>query len=827
MDYLGAHGVGMIIDFATGLAMKTKDPQPSIIQLDVNHKGHYVLNIVEHLTRGQSCQEGQAHVVVRNQPSTPKSSSHLNHDFIELATVWFDLAVGERDPHEHELAVARDRVWMLYHHARTTSSSAAATAQMCGVSYAPLNSTTTSSRTHGVSLARDADSGPRDRGDPGGIHESKGQAEATTSIIRSGEACEGRPPRSEDTRGAVAVLQQAHSGATDGQPVGPMDHMPVLQSQAALHSSEGSASEHYGHGQPCNGEAHAIGATSAPGGNEAHVDYLPPRDEQDHGGDCAPQGSAGTGEWPDGRHRLNPSSARDLGDDFTDYELNVGHAAGRRRGADSGLRERDHRVLMRPSGVDSKGVPLYIGKKLMAMAAMMTTATTSLLLGLHLEGRDGLWEITCAPHTEEHGLQPRRINRTSGYDLYKAETWEELRQLRRRKWPRRLWFSLPYTKWDHWSSVNYNTEDKKERLDTARRKERRLLWYANQFIKEATREDEEVDVYFEWPHPGTGWRQQPMVDLEEFLHEHGTPWLPCRVDGCVYDMKDTESRKFVKKAWMIKTTDERFHKVFRAKVCRGQHGHHHQGAEGDTSTFYPSKLVQSITRHWRDQLVPPRHLQLLRQREDQAALIEEFPRTGEDEADAGLLEEEPLEAAWCDEEDLTASAATTIMVESMAREARAHGNFDSTTLQSILLELRAALQARSSSGLRWQSSTSSTSRLTLGGYSHGSFHGICKATLKFPEVTRYLNYYLRRHVPQHVWTSVLVGFNSAAVPHRDHHNLKDTLNLIHGIGDYQDGGLWLEGDPPNPGMLRVRRRLQDGSMAKGYVVATEKQVRPP
>eukprot|EP00439_Symbiodinium_sp_Y106_P064474 s3708_g10.t1 len=341
MDYLGAQGVGMMIDFATGLAMKTKDPQPSIIQLDVNRKGHFVLNIVEHLTRGQSCQEGQAHVVVRNQPSAPESSSHLNHGFIELATVWFDLAVGERDPHEHELAVARDRMWMLYHHARTTSSSAAATAQMCGVSCAPLNSTTTSSRIHGISLARDAGSGPRDRGDPDGIHESKGQAEATTSIFRSGEACEGGPPRSEDTCGAVAVLQQAHSGATDGQPVGPMDRAPVLQSQVALHSSEGSAGEHHGHGQPCNGEAHAIGVASAPGGDEAHVNYLPPRDEQDHGGDCAPQGSAGTGEWPDGRHGRYPSGTRDLDDDFADYELNVGHDAGTLHGEEAHGNGRD------------------------------------------------------------------------------------------------------------------------------------------------------------------------------------------------------------------------------------------------------------------------------------------------------------------------------------------------------------------------------------------------------------------------------------------------------------------------------------------------------
>ena len=69
MDYLGAQGVGMMIDFATGLAMKTKEPQPKIFKLDVNHKGHFTLDFVDHLTRGQTCHEGQAHVVVRNQPS--------------------------------------------------------------------------------------------------------------------------------------------------------------------------------------------------------------------------------------------------------------------------------------------------------------------------------------------------------------------------------------------------------------------------------------------------------------------------------------------------------------------------------------------------------------------------------------------------------------------------------------------------------------------------------------------------------------------------------------------------------------------------------------
>ena len=46
-----------------------------------------------------------------------------------------------------------------------------------------------------------------------------------------------------------------------------------------------------------------------------------------------------------------------------------------------------------------EGVPLYVSKKVMAMAAMFTTMTSNLLLGLHLGNRDGLWEIACAPHS--------------------------------------------------------------------------------------------------------------------------------------------------------------------------------------------------------------------------------------------------------------------------------------------------------------------------------------------------------------------------------------------------------------------------------------------
>ena len=202
------------------------------------------------------------------------------------------------------------------------------------------------------------------------------------------------------------------------------------------------------------------------------------------------------------------------------------------------------------------------------------------------------------------------------------------------------------------------------------------------------------------------------------------------------------------------------------------------------------------------------------------ALLEEFPHGDAQPVATTLLEEEPNEAFSDCEDELEVNVSTTMTVEAMAREARAREQFRATTLQTVLLELRSVLQSRAVQHGRWKPDSPSTARLLLGGYSHGAFKGITKATSRFPEVTKYINTYLAHHAPQHQWSSVLVGFNSAAVPHQDHHNLKGSMNLLHGCGDYEGGGLWLEGTPPTPSLPVVRRRLVDGTMASGYVVPT-------
>lgn len=109
-----------------------------------------------------------------------------------------------------------------------------------------------------------------------------------------------------------------------------------------------------------------------------------------------------------------------------------------------------------------------VATKVMLFASTMFAALSATMMDFTLDGRDGLWEIACAPHSwltqaaEQHGLQPRRINLQSGFDLHLSKTWERLDELRRQRRPKRLWWSLPCTHWCHWSALNCPTPEQEE-----------------------------------------------------------------------------------------------------------------------------------------------------------------------------------------------------------------------------------------------------------------------------------------------------------------------------------------------------------------------------
>ena len=465
-------------------------------------------------------------------------------------------------------------------------------------------------------------------------------------------------------------------------------------------------------------------------------------------------------------------------------------------------------------------LPLSVGKKIMSLATMLMACTSSLLLSLHLGPRDGLWEVACAPHSwlsmaaEEHGLQPRRINLQQGYDLYQASTWERLREERRLRRPRRIWLSLPCTKWCAWTSLNYNTPERRAALETARRKERKLLWYVNAFVKETLDEDDSVEIYFEWPWPCFGWKQQPLLDLAAHLDRKMIPWLDCRIDGCNYGMRDPHG-SFVQKKWLIKTTSETFHKAFRAKVCQGGHGVHAniQGQLTNASAYYPWRMVQAFARHWRDTMVPQRHVRLLHQRDDPdlcehqsswSMTMEEFEVVNDIEEHV-VLEEYEVQIA----------SAEVIRMEHVARTFRINNQVTAQTCEEILMSMYYGVNLKKDGHSKWKSGSF---HLVFGGYSHGGFHGCTTSTSRYPEIVQMLNAYLRHLLPHQTWTSLMVTFNGKSVPHKDHHNLSGALNATVCLGSFAGGELWIAGKPP-AGTLPTRRRRTDGSMVEGYLVS--------
>ena len=167
------------------------------------------------------------------------------------------------------------------------------------------------------------------------------------------------------------------------------------------------------------------------------------------------------------------------------------------------------------------------------------------------------------------------------------------------------------------------------------------------------------------------------------------------------------------------------------------------------------------------------------------------------------------------ETDLEVFSLLSNSSEAMAREARAAKDYSYQTMENILMAAHRNLQPLASNNRRW--GDSDTTRLLLGGYSHGAFARLTKNTRRYQEFTHYINDYLAHHVPHHTWTSLMISFNCGTTVHQDHHNLSGSQNVLHCLGHFEHGGLWLQGTPPD-GYEVTRRRLMDGNCSNGHVV---------
>lgn len=132
---------------------------------------------------------------------------------------------------------------------------------------------------------------------------------------------------------------------------------------------------------------------------------------------------------------------------------------------------------------------------------------------------------------------------------------------------------------------NYASPEKRELLAGYRRRERRMLWMMVRFSEETVEEDPTTDIYFDWPYPCEGWKEAPLIHLADFLNKLGLDWLPCRIDGCRYGLREKsgEGDFFESNGWCAPLAPT----SFRAKLCQGGHSHAYiQGIETAKSAYY-------------------------------------------------------------------------------------------------------------------------------------------------------------------------------------------------------------------------------------------------
>ena len=150
--------------------------------------------------------------------------------------------------------------------------------------------------------------------------------------------------------------------------------------------------------------------------------------------------------------------------------------------------------------------------------------------------------------------------------------------------------------------------------------------------------------------------------------------------------------------------------------------------------------------------------------------------------------------------------------ETTARKLLEAGDFRHSSCHQLLDTVKFTGSSRD---CLYNNDGSSAQTLVLGLYSHGSFSGCTRATKHNKWLCRYLNDYLRSWGQWGTTTSLSISRNSGALPHRDVHNAKGSLNWLVSFGSHKGGRTWVETDRAD---AHTVNKIHKGNTYPGYVV---------
>ena len=207
LHHINGPQTAMIIDFSTGSAMDAHNTNPNIYQLETNHKGHYVLDVVHYLTKGNQVLEVRVH----------EHDVHELHqqqiETLEFNPVCLEDALHVQPHQPHDMFLERSRTRLRQLHSASQSHRASPTAATTALmgnrdSRSPRNSRSPSTR-HVAAVLHP--SGQGDARSARADHEP--DAEGQGSTLRSGEIAW---VRTAGIQGAATTMLAMPRGARDG-----------------------------------------------------------------------------------------------------------------------------------------------------------------------------------------------------------------------------------------------------------------------------------------------------------------------------------------------------------------------------------------------------------------------------------------------------------------------------------------------------------------------------------------------------------------------------------------------------------------------------------
>ncbi|OLQ15076.1 hypothetical protein AK812_SmicGene734 [Symbiodinium microadriaticum] len=555
MSHIGSTGAGMIIDFNDGsylnaadLANKRQRPPDDPQYLTSNSKGHFVLNIVHYLTGGQVCKQGNCSVVLK-QPVFPSGAGSGAADHKPLPGTDEDLPLQYMFP----LEIEENVLTVVGSENMNTELRRTFMRQMLQ-RHAP-----DASSAQAFSDSRAVEADPRD-----------------CRALRTQWPCYGHHPevaignnKFAQWKSCAVCSYRLSYVPREGAPGSDSktENFPtVRRALSTLHGDIGDV-------QP---DAEMVRVA-------IEMEYANHQLIQKF----------------DKKRAVATVPPKEMIEATSSQAAMPSKAKGYQREMKGDVPE-----LLNPNLVEMEGIMVILTNLYRSELQALVAPT----------GQFSVWEVGCSTSSMlttaclAEGLQAFRVNHVNGFDLYKEETYGNLRQLFEIHKPRRIWLSPRSDRWQPWSHLNHLSWQDRQALESRRRHERTMLKRMVGFLAWALNRNSLLEIFWEWPTESLGWKEPSMQLLEKSVWLRNRDWLQCRVDGCRYGLRLDNTGPFVKKRWTIRTTCPKFHSLFKTKVCVQEHQHVPVPVmENHGRLDYPWRFASSVAKAWKDHLFPLRH----------------------------------------------------------------------------------------------------------------------------------------------------------------------------------------------------------------------------